>query len=125
MQKNLQTNEPQKQSAKQSVPLRSRSGSNKWPIPRPQLSAGLILLSILMCAGCAGTQTVRLASCYDPEAELRTTDEPPMQDETNRDLLMEARKLRQALRQCNQEKQDALKIIKQQNQNRQSDASGR
>lgn len=86
-----------------------------------QCSLASLVLSILLFAGCAGTPLVKTApreQCFVPTAELRATEVPPLQDETYGQIRREADQLRQALIECNRTKQDALRLLTLQNQQR-------
>lgn len=86
------------------------------------LASGLILLLILMSAGCGAlpTKQVVLDSCYIPTKELQPTPVPPLNDEKNKDLVQEANDSRDAVTACNKDKADALKSLLLQNKRRQS-----
>lgn len=96
-----------------------RNNLPHWAVP---LALGLMLLLILMSAGCAmlPTKQVVLDSCYVPTKELQPTPVPPLSDQTNGSLMQEANDSRDALTACNKDKADALKILTDQNKRRQS-----
>lgn len=85
-------------------PASSPGSAGLSPAARKRLLwLGLTLLCLLLCVGCAGAPPAAptIFPCRVPPFLLQPIVEPPMQDATNEDLVLEADALRSALRMAN------------------------
>lgn len=92
-----------------------RLPSEDWRLLIETLVAGVILLCLILLAGCAASSpdVPKIWNCRVPEAPLQPTPEPAMEDKTNGDLLQENQRVREALHLANTEKEKVLQYIKE------------